>query len=70
MGTMGTKMKVGSAALLISLMAIDQVFAGSFIPVITPSPSPVPEIDGSSGIAAIALLASIGAIFLSRSRNN
>lgn len=61
------KMKVGAAALLTSLMTIDQAFAGSFLPVITPEP--VPEFDGPGGIAAIALLVSVGAILFSRSRN-
>lgn len=62
---MGTKMKVGGAALFMSLMTVDQALAG-FLPTVTRA---VPEIDGPSGIAAIALLASVGAIFFSRSRN-
>ena len=66
---MGTKMKVGAATLLISLMAIDQAFAGSFVPVFTPTTPAVPEFDGPSGIAAIALLVSVGAILFGGSRN-
>ncbi len=62
---MGAKMKVGAAALLMSVISIEQAFAGFFR--VTRA---VPEIDGSSGIAAIALLASIGAIFFGRSKNN
>lgn len=65
---MGTKMKVGAAALL-SLMAASQAFAG-FFPTPPAPPAAVPEFDGPSGIAAIALLVSIGAIFFSRSRNS
>jgi hypothetical protein len=63
---MGPKMKIGAAAFLMSLMTIDQAFAGFFAPVVT---NAVPEFDGSSGIAAIALLVSVGAILFSRSRN-
>jgi hypothetical protein len=61
---MGTKMKVGATALL-SLMTTSQAFAGFF----PPPPAAVPEFDGPSGIAAIALLVSVGAIFFGRSRN-
>lgn len=65
---MRTKMQVGAAALLTGLLTTSQALAG-FFPT-PPSPTPVPEIDGPSGIAAIALLASIAAIFFGRSRNN
>ncbi len=64
---MGTRMKVGAAALLMSVISLDQALAGFFH---VTGPAPVPEIDGPSGIAAIALLASIAAIFFGRSRNN
>ncbi len=64
---MGTKMQVSAAALLASLMTINQAFAG-FFPTPPPAPAAVPEFDGSSGIAAIALLVSVGAILFSRSR--
>jgi hypothetical protein len=64
---MGTNMKVGAAALL-SLMTTSQAFAGWFPT--PPTPAAVPEFDGPSGIAAIALLVSVAAIFFSRSRNN
>ena len=63
---MGTKMKVGAATLL-SLMTTSQAFAG-FFPT-PPRPAAVPEFDGSSGIAAIALLVSVGAILFGASRN-
>lgn len=64
------KSKVGPAALwmssavIMSLMMVDQAFAGfvSFTP-------PVPEFDGPGAIAAIALLASVGAIFFGRSKS-
>ncbi len=60
---MGTKMTVGTTALLMSLTMIDQAFAGFF------EITPVPEFDGPSGLAAIALLVGVGAILFSRSRN-
>jgi hypothetical protein len=59
---MSTKMKVGATALLMSLTMIDQAFAGFF------EVTPVPEFDGPSGLAAIALLAGVGAVLFSRSR--
>ena len=62
---MTMKTKVGAAALLMSLMTIDQAFAG-FFP--TP-PASVPEFDGPSGLAAMMLLVGVGAILFSRSRN-
>ena len=55
------KMKVGAAALLMSLMTIDRAFAGYLN--ITPPPS-VPEFDGSSSVAVIALLTSVAAILV------
>jgi hypothetical protein len=63
------KMKVGAAALLMSLMAIDQAFAGFFNIVPPPEPKPIPEFDGPGAIAAIALLASVVAIAFHRARN-
>jgi hypothetical protein len=54
------KMKVGAAAVLISLMTVDQAFAGYF--------NVVPEFDGSSSIAVIALLASVGALIWAKSK--
>jgi hypothetical protein len=60
---MSTKMTVGATALLMSLTMIDQAFAGFFVV------TPVPELDGPSGLAAIALLAGVGAVLFSRSRN-
>ena len=68
------KWKVAATGLLLTLMTIDQAFAGWFdiVPVPTPTPpaeAPVPEIDGPAGIAAIALLASVVAMAFSRSRN-
>jgi hypothetical protein len=60
------KMKVGAAALLMSLMTVDRAFAGFFN--IVPTPTPIPEFDASSGIAVIALLASLGAILVTKAR--
>ena len=57
------KMKVGAAALLMSLMTIDQAFAG-YVAIVPP----VPEFDGPGAIAAIALLGSIVAVAFHRSR--
>jgi hypothetical protein len=57
---MGTKIGVGAIVLLVT---VNQAFAGFF-----PTP-PVPEFDASSGIAAVGLLASVGAILLSKFRN-
>lgn len=62
---MSTKMKIGATALLMSLAMIDQTFAGFLPPV-----EPVPEFDGASGIAVLALLVSVGAILFNRSRNS
>ena len=60
---MNTKMKVGVVALLMSFVMIDQAFAGFF------NITLVPEFDGPSGIAAIALLVSVGAVLFSRSKS-
>lgn len=60
---MGTRMKVGATGLFISLMMVDQAFASIwYCP-------PVPEFDGPSGIAAMTLLAGVGAILFGRSKN-
>ena len=58
---MNTKLKVGATALLMSFMMIDQAFAAFWY-------CPVPEFDGPSGIAAMTLLVSVGAILFSGSR--
>lgn len=58
--------KVSAAALLMSLMTIDQAFAGYWNIV----PTPVPEFDGPGAIAAIALLASVAAIVVRKSRSS
>lgn len=65
------KLYFGVTALLLSLVPIDRALAGFFqiTPAPTPPAAPVPEIDGPGGIAAIALLASVVAIILNRSRN-
>jgi hypothetical protein len=60
--------KVSAAALLMSLMTIDQALAGYWK--IVPNPPPIPEFDGSSSIAVIALLAGVAAIIWSRARNH
>jgi hypothetical protein len=58
------KVKVGATALLMSLMTVNHAFAGFFN--IVP---PVPEFDGPSGIAVIALLAGLAAVVFNRTRN-
>ena len=59
-------MKFG-AALLFSLATIDQALAGYFN-ITPPPPPPIPEFDGSSAIAVIALLASVAALVKARSK--
>jgi hypothetical protein len=54
------KMKVGAVALAMSLMTIDRASAGYF--------NVVPEFDGSSSIAVIALLVSVGALIWARNK--
>lgn len=57
--------------LLIALALIDRAAAGFFeVFPNPPPPDPIPEFDGSSSIAVIALLASVAAIIWTRSRNN
>ena len=56
------KTMLGAAALL-STIGINQAFAAIF-----DIPTPVPEFDGSSAIAVIALIASVAALVRSRSR--
>jgi hypothetical protein len=62
-------MKIRAAAVtaaLLGLATVDQAFAGFFK--FTPNPPPVPEFDGSGAIAAVALLASVGALLFYRLR--
>jgi hypothetical protein len=69
---MTTRTKVFATALLMCLAMVDQAFAGFFhiTPAPTPPPPPaVPEFDGTGAVAAIALLVSIGAVLLRRSRS-
>ncbi len=67
------KSRVVAYAVLMTVMTINQAFAGFFQ--ITPNPTPppappsVPEFDGPGAISVIALLASAVAIFISRSKN-
>ncbi len=64
-------LKVGTAALwmssavTMSLIMVDQAFAGfgSFTP-----PPPVPEINGPGALAVIALLVSIGVVLYNKVR--
>jgi hypothetical protein len=63
---MSTKFNVGALALLMSLVMANHAFAG-FLPSLPPAD--VPELDGPSSLAALALLASIGAIFFRGSKN-
>jgi hypothetical protein len=61
---MRIKTTVGVAALLMCFTMANQATAGFFK--IVP---PVPEFDGASSIAAIALLMSVGGVLFNRSRN-
>ena len=59
---------LGAAALL-STIGINQAFAAIFdIPPPPPSAPPIPEFDGSSAVAVIALLAGVAAIVRARSK--
>jgi hypothetical protein len=60
---MKIKSMMGAGALLLTV-GIDRALAGFFN-----IPKPIPEFDGSSSIAVIALLASVAAIIWNRSRN-
>ena len=60
------KTTLGAAALL-STIAINQAFAAIF-DVPPPSAPPIPEFDGSSAIAVIALLAGVAALIKTRSK--
>jgi hypothetical protein len=63
---MKTRAAAATAALL-GLATVDQAFAGFFK--FTPNPPPpVPEFDGSGVVAAVALLASVGALLFYRLR--
>jgi hypothetical protein len=62
---MSTKLNVGALAVLMSLVMANHAFAGFFV--VTPN---VPELDGPGSLAALALLVSIGAIFLRGSKNS
>ena len=61
------KNKVGAVALLMTVVMMDKALAGYFN--ITPppvTPPPIPEFDGSSSVAVIALLASVAALIKGR----
>ena len=58
------KNKVGAVALLMTVVMMDKALAGYF----NITPPPIPEFDGSSAIAVIALLASVGALIRARSK--
>jgi hypothetical protein len=72
---MTKKLTIGAKALLFCFAMIEQAHAGYFIitpkaPPSAPPPPAVPEFDGAGAIAAIALLVSIGAVLLRRSKNS
>ena len=70
---MNAQMKIGLAVALALLALVDQAFAGilpSFPSPPPPSPEAVPEIDVSSGLAVMALLISICAMFYSRRKQS
>ena len=58
------KIKVGSVALLMTVVMMDKALAGYF----NITPPPIPEFDGSSAIAVIALLAGVAALIKARSK--
>jgi hypothetical protein len=59
---MSAKLKVGATALLLSFLMVEQASAISwYCP-------PVPEFDGSSGVAVLALLMSVGAVLFRGSK--
>ncbi len=58
------KAKVVVTALLAMLVTVDQAMAGGWFII----PTPVPELDGSGAITAMALLASVAAIVFNRSK--
>ena len=58
------KIKVGAVALLMNLVMMDKALAGYF----NITPPPIPEFDGSSAIAVVALLASVAALVKARSK--
>jgi hypothetical protein len=59
---MGAKLKVAATALLLSFLMVEQASAGRWY-------CPVPEFDGSSSIAVLALLMSVGAVLFRGSKN-
>ena len=63
-GKMANKTTIWTTALALFALSSDQVFAGFLR--YTP---PVPEFDGASSIAAIALLMSVSGVLFDRSRN-
>jgi len=60
---MGAKLKVFALAGWLSFILADTAFAFRW------KCPPVPEFDGASSVAAIALLMSVGAVLFDRSRN-
>ena len=64
-GDNAVKLKLATA-LILSLALVDHAMAGWFNIV----PKPVPEFDGSTGVAAIALLVSVLAVVFNRRRSD
>jgi hypothetical protein len=70
---MNAQMKIGLAVALGLLVLVDQAFAGILPPPPLPPPSTpeaVPEIAVSSGLAVMALLITICAMFYSRRKQS
>lgn len=65
-GVDAVKTKIATA-LILSFALADHAMAGWFN--IVPKPTPVPEFDGSTGVAAIALLVSVVAVVFNRRRS-
>ncbi len=65
------KTNVVAAALMLAVSSMDRAYAGFFeIVPNTPPAAPVPEFDASSGIAVLALLVSVVAIVMSRTKRS
>lgn len=64
-----SKAKAFSITLLLAGFALVDTAAAGFFKITPTPPADVPELDGAGAMAALALVASIGAVLLARSRN-
>lgn len=71
---MKTAFKTAAATMMFSIVMMEQAFARCWLGIFgdcgggSPSGNAVPEIDGPAGIAAIALLVSVGAVLYNKAR--